>query len=31
MANAHHIKTLPARKTDVLECQWLQKLHAFGR
>jgi hypothetical protein len=24
------LKTLPGRKTDVLECQWLQKLHTFG-
>jgi transposase len=30
VVNAHHIKTLPGRKTDVLECQWLQKLHTFG-
>jgi transposase len=28
--NARHTKTLPGRKTDVLECQWLQKLHTFG-
>ena len=25
VVNAHHTKTLPGRKTDVLECQWLQK------
>ena len=30
MVNARHTKTLPGRKTDVLECQWLQKLHTFG-
>jgi len=30
VVNAHHTKTLPGRKTDVLECQWLQKLHTFG-
>jgi len=30
VANAHHTKTLPGRKTDVQECQWLQKLHTFG-
>src|SRR6266849_3352785 len=30
VANARHTKTLPGRKTDVLECQWLQKLHTFG-
>jgi hypothetical protein len=30
VVNARHNKTLPGRKTDVLECQWLQKLHTFG-
>jgi transposase len=30
VVNAQHTKTLPGRKTDVLECQWLQKLHTFG-
>jgi transposase len=30
VVNARHTKTLPGRKTDVLECQWLQKLHTFG-
>jgi transposase len=30
VVNAHHTKTLPGRKTDVQECQWLQKLHTFG-
>jgi len=30
VVNAHHTKTLPGRNTDVLECQWLQKLHTFG-
>ena len=30
VVNAQHTKTLPGRKTDVLECQWLQKLHSFG-
>jgi transposase len=30
VVNARHTKTLPGRKTDVLECQWLQKLHSFG-
>ncbi len=28
--NAKYTKTLPGRKTEVLECQWLQKLHTFG-
>ena len=30
VVNARHTKMLPGRKTDVLECQWLQKLHTFG-
>jgi len=30
VVNARQTKTLPGRKTDVLECQWLQKLHTFG-
>lgn len=30
VVNARHTKTLPGRKTDVLACQWLQKLHTFG-
>lgn len=30
VVNARHTKTLPGRKTDVLECQWLQKLHTSG-
>jgi transposase len=30
VVNARHTKTLPGRKTDVLECQWLLKLHTFG-
>lgn len=24
LVNAHHVKTLPGRKSDVLDCQWLQ-------
>jgi transposase len=28
--NARHTKNLPGRKSDVQECQWLLKLHAFG-
>lgn len=30
VVNARHTKTLPGRKTDVQECQWLQQLHTFG-
>ena len=30
VVNAQPTKMLPGRKTDVQECQWLQKLHTFG-
>jgi len=30
LVNAHHVKTLPGRKTDILDCQWLQQLHSYG-
>ena len=30
LVNARHTKNLPGRKSDVQECQWLMKLHAFG-
>lgn len=30
LVNAHHVKTLPGRKTDVLDCQWIQQLHSYG-
>ncbi len=30
LVNARHIKNAPGRKSDVQECQWLLKLHAFG-
>ena len=30
LVNAHHFKTVPGRKTDVLDCQWLQQLHTYG-
>lgn len=30
LVNARHAKNLPGRKTDVVDCQWLQKLHTFG-
>src|SRR5689334_12712536 len=28
--NARHVKTVPGRKTDWNDAQWLQKLHALG-
>src|SRR5262245_5388326 len=30
LANARETKNLPGRKTDVLESQWLMKLHPYG-
>ena len=31
VVNARHVKHVPDRtKTDVLDCQWIQKLHSFG-
>jgi transposase len=30
LVNAHYVKTVPGRKTDVNDCQWLQKLHTYG-
>lgn len=30
LVNAQHIKGVPGRKSDVLDCQWLQQLHSYG-
>jgi len=30
LVNAQYTKNVPGRKSDVEECQWLLKLHAFG-
>jgi transposase len=30
LVNARHIKHVPGRKSDVMDCQWLQKLHTLG-
>jgi transposase len=30
LVNAHHVKNVPGRKTDVEDCQWIQHLHAVG-
>jgi len=30
LVNAHHVKNVPGRKTDVSDCQWLQRLHSYG-
>jgi transposase len=30
LVNARHVKNVSGRKSDVLDCQWLQQLHSFG-
>ena len=30
VVNARHIKTPPGRKSDVKDCQWIQRLHSYG-
>lgn len=30
LVNAQHISNVPGRKTDVLDCQWIQLLHSCG-
>jgi transposase len=30
LVNARHVRNVPGRKSDVLDCQWLLKLHTFG-
>ena len=30
LVNAHHLKNVPGRKSDVQDCQWIQQLHTFG-
>jgi hypothetical protein len=30
LVNAHYVKTVPGRKTDINDCQWLQQLHTYG-
>ncbi len=30
LVNGRHVKHVPGRKSDVQDCQWLQKLHALG-
>jgi len=30
LVNAQKIKNVPGRKSDVMDCQWIQKLHTFG-
>jgi len=30
LVNAKHVKNVPGKKTDIVDCQWIQKLHSFG-
>jgi len=30
VVDAHYIKNVPGRKSDVVDCQWIQELHTFG-
>lgn len=30
LVNSKHVQNVSGRKTDVLDCQWLQQLHTFG-
>jgi transposase len=30
LVNATQVKNVPGRKSDVLDCQWLQQLHSYG-
>lgn len=30
LVNAHHVKNVPGRKSDVQDCEWIRQLHTFG-
>jgi hypothetical protein len=30
LVDARHVKHVPGRKTDVVDCQWIQQLHSYG-
>ena len=30
LVNAHHLKSVPGRKSEVSDCQWIQYLHSVG-
>ena len=30
LVNARHLQNVPGRKSDVKDCQWIQRLHSFG-
>jgi transposase len=30
LVNARHVKNVSGRKSDILDCQWIQQLHTYG-
>lgn len=30
LVNSRHVKQVPGRKSDVSDCQWIQRLHTYG-
>ncbi len=30
LVNAKHVKNVTGKKTDILDCQWIQQLHTYG-
>ncbi len=30
LVNARHLKNVSGKKTDILDCQWIQQLHTYG-
>jgi len=30
LVNARQVKNVPGRKSDILDCQWIQRLHSYG-
>jgi transposase len=30
LVNARHVRNVPGKKTDVSDCQWIQRLHSYG-
>src|SRR5437868_7968869 len=30
LVNARHVRHVPGRKSDCMDCQWLQRLHSYG-
>jgi transposase len=30
LVNAHYLKSVPGRKSDISDCQWIQYLHSVG-